>query len=199
MLATIVAVLAFSAVAASAASAHEFRIAGSPLTETVNASGTGGTAEMVWHILKAEVRIECKSTKLTNLLKTGGKSDGEITFESCKIPANANCSVPNVNYHFDGSLAGVKGALTDEILPPSGNTLFELIIKNAGEKSCSVKGTYPVAGKYVCTLPGIETEAVEHEVACKPEGSALKINNEQFTLSYSDKLKLSTSQDWSAS
>lgn len=200
ILAAILTALVVTAATASAASAHEFRIAGNPLTESKSAAGTGGTAEMVWHILKADVRIECKSTKVTDLLKTAGKSDNEITFESCKTPEQAGCSVPNVKYHYEGTLAGVKGALSEEILPESGgSTLFELQIKNAGEKTCAEKGVYPVDGKAICALPGMETEAVEHEVACKPEGGELRINGEQFTMGYSDKLKLSTGQDWSAS
>jgi hypothetical protein len=200
MLAAIVAALAFSAVTVSAASAHEFHIAGSPLTETKTATGTGSTADMVWHILKAEVRIECKSTKVTDDLKTAGKLAGEITFENCKTPEYTGCSVPNVKYDFEGNLAGTKGELTDEVLPEKGgSTLFEFVIKTAAEKTCALKGLYPVDGHYACGLPGVETEALEHEVACKPEESSLTVNNETFTMSYSQKLKLSTGQDWSAS
>lgn len=196
-----IAVMALSAITASAASAHEFHIAGSPLTKEVTATGTGGIADMRWTIGSTEVLIECKSTKLTAHLGTAGKSANEITFESCTMPEYATCSVPNINYHFEGNLAGTKGALTDEVLPEkgAGSTLFYLVIKNAGGKTCLEKGTYGVEGHAVCGLPGIETEALEHELACKPEGSSFRVEGDTFTMSYSPKLKLSTGQDWSAS
>lgn len=199
MLAGVVAALAFSAVVASAASAHEFRVAGSPVTVGTNATGSGGGAELVWTVSKANVRIECKTTALTDVLEAGGKSTGEITLQGCSTPESKNCSVPNVSYKVGDSLGGVKGALTDEFSSPTGvETLFHLAIKNSGEHTCSLKGEYPVVGKYTCALPKVETEAVEHEVACKPEGSELKIDGEKLTMSYSDQVRLTSDLDWSA-
>ncbi len=130
LLAVAVAALAFSAVAASAASAHEFIVAGSHLTETKEATGTGGSVEMAWKVLGNNVRVECKSTALTGYLETGGKSRGEIKVESCKMPEYPNCSVPSLSYKVKDSLAGVNGALTDEFHPAAGSEgLFRLTIK----------------------------------------------------------------------
>lgn len=201
MLATAIAALAFSAVAASAASAHKFIVAGSPIFEgSKEAKGTGGTVEMSWKEVGATIRVECKSTTITDNLEKEGKSSGEIKIEGCKTPEFANCSVANVVYTFHDSLAGVTGALTDEIFRSSElGELFVLSIKAADERACSIHGGYGVDGRYACALPGVETEAVEHEIACKPEGSELTINGAKLTLSYSEKLHLSTGQDWSAS
>jgi hypothetical protein len=180
MLAAVVAVLALSAVAASAASAHEFIVAGSPVIEGAEAKGTGGTVKMAYPFGGGEVQIECKSSTVTNALEYGGKSSDEYTFAGCKIPTAPNCSVPSITYKPFGSLAGTKGALTDKIASgQESGFLFNLEIKNTGEKSCTFKGTFPVDGGYTCTLPGIETEATEHEFAC--EGT-LKINGGPFTL-----------------
>jgi hypothetical protein len=200
MLAAIVAVMALSAIAASAASAHEFRVAGSPLTETKKATGTGGTAELVWTYAGAKVHVECKSTTLADELAREGTSAGSIAFESCKIAASSACKVANFQYKFAGALAGSMGALTDEFLPAvkGSKSLFTLVITNAEGHTCSLKGEYPVVGKYVCALPTVEIEATEHEVACKPEGSELEINASKLTVSYSDQLRLTSGQKWSA-
>jgi hypothetical protein len=190
--------LALSAVTASAASAHEFKIAGSPITKNVEASGSGGTVKMTMVLGGTEVQIECKSSTTTNTLELSGKSTGEYVFGGCTVPGWPACSVPSILYKAHGNLAGVTGALTDEISPREpGGVLFGLTIKNAGEKVCTIKGAYSVEGEYSCTLPGIETEATEHEFTCK--GEHLSTNKAKVTLSYSSKLSLKSGQKWSAS
>ncbi len=185
-------------VGTASASAHEFIVAGSAITKDVEASGTGGTVKMGYAVGGTEVQIECKSSTVANTLEIGGKSSGEYVFEGCKAPAFPTCSVASVPYKASGSLAGVKGALTDEILThePSG-VLFYLNIKNAGEKVCTIKGDWAVEGEYSCTLSGIETEATEHDFACK--GEHLAIDKAKLTLSYSNNLSLKSGQKWSAS
>jgi hypothetical protein len=198
IIATIIAVLASSAVAASAASAHEFHVAGSPLSKEVMATGTGGTVDMSWAV-GSGVSIECKSTTVSGELKTAGKSKNEITFVGCTMPEYKTCKMPNVNYKYEGNLAGSKDALTDEVLPVGGGSvLFEMEIQNATGKSCALKGRYPVEGHFGCTLPEVEIEATEHELACKAQDQ-LKMEGSWFNMSYSDKLALSTGQKWSAS
>jgi hypothetical protein len=183
--------LALSAATSSAASAHEFVVAGSPITKAIEASGTGGTVKIGWFVANVEVPVECKTSTVTNTLEYGGKSKGEYRLTGCKAPGFPKCTVGNIHYTANGGLAGQTGALIDEVA----GVRFELNIGNLNEGICVIKGSYPVHGGYICTLPGIETEATEHEFACKGE---LENSGARFTLSYSNKLSLASGQKWNA-
>lgn len=187
--------LTLSAATATAASAHEFIVAGSPITKETPATGTGGTVRMAYLVDGTEVQIECKSSTVTNTLEFGGKSSGEYVFEGCTIPAFPRCAVPSILYKAHGNLAGGKGALTDELSAVP----FEFTIRNAGEQVCTIKGLFSVEGGYSCTLAGVEAEATEHEVACKGEHLSIGVGKAKLTLSYSNRLSLKSGQKWSAS
>ena len=129
--------LTLSAATATAASAHEFIVAGSPITKETPATGTGGTVRMAYLVDGTEVQIECKSSTVTNTLEFGGKSSGEYVFEGCTIPAFPRCAVPSILYKAHGNLAGGKGALTDENRRYRSNSLLETPVNRfAPSKGC---------------------------------------------------------------
>jgi hypothetical protein len=194
-----VAVLVLGAASASAASAHSYIIAGNPLGKPVLASSKGGTANLEWSFSgSATIHVECSKSTIDETLSYEGKSTGTVILSGCILVGHSNCKVESIHAPYRGELAGSKGALTDQLYVEKH---FAVVIGNANEEkpTCGFKGTWEVTGGYRCTLPEIETEALEHEAACKSAGSELTIAGAALTLSYSGKLSLETGQKWSAS
>lgn len=195
-LVALVAAFAMSAVATASASAHEFIVEGKAVAagEQVAAEGTGGVVKVEKQESNKTVTIECKSSRSKNHLEKEGKSYGGVTFEKCAIVGLSGCQVPNWELKYSEQLVLFEALLADEFKSEAGQEkLGDLEIE-----TCALKGTYAVTGVLTCSLPGIGVEGVEHEVACEPKGSSLKIGGASASITSSEKVRLESGKRWSA-
>ncbi len=171
--------------------------------EALTISGTSGVTKLKSSILKAEILITCKKSKVTGEIEPAGVSQGEAKFEECEVGNSKetfkNCTVPNFKFSFVGQL--IENATTkeveDEFKPKAGSeTLVEIKINSVEGKSCSEKGTFPVKGTQDAELPEQATHKTSRTVAFKPSGSHLSLNGEEATLEDTASVVLSNGDSW---
>jgi hypothetical protein len=170
-------VFAFSAVAATAAQAHEYKVEGSPLAGekpfTVNSTGT---FVLKGKPLGVNTTITCTAVKGSGTLKAAGASNAALEFSSCTVTQVKNCGVSEpIPVTVGDQLIGLG---EDEFKPESGTTFTEVTLTGT---SCSVKGTYKVEGSQVCEISSPGTEAVSHSLSCSETRSSLTLGGRVAT------------------
>jgi hypothetical protein len=213
VLLSMVAVLGFSAVATVSASAAEpttrFSVEGvGEIKEALELTASIGTMQWNVRLFKAKVMIECTSNKLlSDSIEPEGKSKAEVAFESCtfysihsikeSLAANCRISEPIKFKVIDLLIAGKGGLIEDEIKPASGETLVEIAISNAPEKTCLEKGTFPLKGAYTASF-GSEGEVLKkpHELVVTSTGSKLSFGGEPASFTYRTSVELKDLKSW---
>lgn len=185
--------LILSGAVSASASAHAFFVEGKEVagTETVEIEVSGIVLKQGLSTLLGEkIGQECAESDLTGQLEKEGKGKGEIKTGSCKLflvsagkkETLTSCEISSPTFKVNESLfTGPGGVVETEIAPSAGETFFILTIKNASEKTCVLKGTYEVKGKYVCASPEAEVEKITHEVICTSTGSKATFGKEPAT------------------
>ncbi len=167
---------------------------------TGTGSGTGGVSRLRSEILKAEVIITCDKAIFNVELEKAGASKGEVDFEECSIGNTketfVSCSVPNIKFKLAGQLVVEGEEVEIEFKPLMGETLVEIIIQNKGEKTCTLKGHYPVVGTQTCQFPGGRTFKMVHEISCLPSGSRLKFGGNVATFEGNRSIGTSANDNW---
>jgi hypothetical protein len=189
----LLAVLALCAVASASASASEFVVEGTGVSEATKFEGASGVSLLAATIAGVKFEVECTQDTSTGALEAGGDGSATLLLKTCKESKPVNCSVPET----------IEGKLKDKLIggetpeeefeAASGETIFE--IKLTGSE-CAIKGTYTTTGTQKCELPKASEELVEHEVVCKKSGSSLKISGNAATFSSTEKAKLTTGKKW---
>lgn len=195
-----VAAFAVSAVAAAGATAAEYFVEGKAVTTAVPFEGASGVSKLKTKLLGEELVITCKKDALSGDLEAAGASSGEIDFEECgagnsKEPFSS-CEVPTIKSKIVDQLITHEGTIEDEVKPATGETFVEIVLKNKGERTCLLKGSYPVKGTQTCKLPNGETSKVEHKIECRPTGSNLTFNDEPATYEGTEKIKLDSGKEF---
>ena len=196
------AVAALASVAmATAAQAHEYRVGGSPLvgSETLKErTESSVTQELAGTPFGVATHINCSTVEEKGgeiSAPTGGKAD--LEFSGCEVTKPANCTVTEpIKVEVNTELVGPAPGVEVKFLPKNEGVFTTIALK--GEK-CSIKEPFNVTGTQTCALPGGETEATEHEIACASAGSALKAGGKAATFKGGvKKLEISTGGNWSA-
>lgn len=227
LLVALVAVFAFSAVAAASASAHTYVVCKetgtekytehlcktkgetgkwsfAELTAAEKVEGTSGVSKLESNLGGVRVIIECKKDKLTGEIEGGGKSkDTVITYEEC--------SLFQVVKH-------VKEALTTCVVPNiKTKALKDLLIAGKGIgpeeefepetgttfteitiETCALASKTAVTGKQICQLPEATVGKVEHEIECSPTGGELRLGKEAASYYGTATAKLVNGWSWAA-
>jgi len=195
VLLSLVAVFAFSAVAAASASAHSYWVSGTELLEGEKreVEGTSGTSLLV----AAELTVICTRDVFTGTIKGGGDSTATVKFTECSVEAAPRCAVTEpIEFNVGDHLTSFEEKIGDAFEPEAGGT-FVTIKVTGGE--CSLAGKYEVKGKQQCGLgANAEREQEEHEIVCTPAGSELKFGKKAATFEGTDKVKLKGGGNWSA-
>ncbi len=196
----VVTAVALSATAAMA-SAHEFKVEGSAVTERTNLE-THEFTSLNKYVLTGtpflvSVKLECSSVHEEGSINAGGLGTATLQFKSCTAVKPANCSVSEpITTAVNTSLVTGSLGVENQFVPPEGSPFTTITLTGA---ECKLKEPFPVSGSQKCELPGGETEAVEHEINCTTGGSALKAGGAaaKFAGEISG-LKLESGAKWSA-
>lgn len=178
------------AVAASAASAHEYVIEGQPLTSPAPYAGSRERTqllEMRGELLGIKVDLECHRVAVSGDLESGGKSTATVAFSACTITRPTGCAIAEPQeVHPSGQLLSSN---EDELNPF--NDEFQIT-------GCAIKGRYSFTGHLDCELETPELEAVEHYLACPEEKSDMRFGGEPAHFFIANvPLKLASGQKWS--
>lgn len=199
VLLSLLVVFGIYAIASASASAHTFIIEGKEVgtKEKIAAEGTSGTSTMVSTIGSTKVTTVCKAGSSTVELEEGGKAKGRTKTSECSIIGHESaCHVREpIEDAFKEELVIFKEKLAVKEVPVEGEVFTDTEITGA---TCSLKGSYAVTGSQISELPGVEAEAVEHEIVNTPAGSALRIGSNPMTLENTGHSKLASGKKWSA-
>jgi hypothetical protein len=203
VLVALVAVLALGAVAASGASAHEFRVEGKGVTGEEAFTGTGGTVRLVGSVGGVEFSINCEKSASTGDLLGGSELSGRVSIKRCAFTGLGGCSLTaaeetEMEFRLHGQLVGSTTPKVENKGTGGGEALFSFsLLKPAG---CIIaEGVYWAYGHWTCELHEAGVEAVEHEEVCKKsESHLIAISEEKATLAYTEKIGLVSGKKWSA-
>ncbi len=192
------AVTAVSAAMAAAASAanHEYFIEGTAITASETVSGSSGTSKLVAPSL---LTIECTADTFTGTIEPKGLSTATVKFTGCSVVGASTCKVKEpIEFTVNDKLTVFKFEPGDIFEPAAGKAFVTITITGCA----TLEGTYTAEGKQQCELPAAETNQLEHEFVCKPEGSELHLKTKpaEFT-SKEEKVKLTgtnAGKKWSA-
>lgn len=195
VLGALLAVLVLGAVAASGASAFNFRVEGKPLTGTEAFTGSGfsgGMAKVHINVDGTNLNFECKQSAASGSLETGGSWQSEITFKECAITEPAPCQLGanGITLHTVGLLESTEQIYNDG--DGFGGTIFTFEVTG-----CTLAGSYAVTGYWKCELPEAGYEKIYHEENCKKSGSHLKANGLEGSSAYGEQIKLVSGKTWS--
>ncbi len=204
LLVAMIAVFAFSAVAAASASAHAFFVKGVEVKAEEKFETTGTSSSPIQSPAKLQsivggvkVVIECESDVFKDTIEKEGKTTATVKWGGCtvwEIKAGkkthlTTCKVTEpieAKNLKDKLITGPGGVVEEEFEPEtSGGTFTTIEITG-----CALEGKYKVTGIQVCSLPNGEIEGYAHEIVCTPTGSKLKFGAESaaFTDNLADKL-----------
>ena len=140
------------------------------------------------------MHIECDGLHVKGGLLPLGRFLITLKFLECHLTEVEHCTVA------EPIEAKTSGELVNEPVEaeakPEGTSFATIKLEGA---ECPAKGEYPVTGTQTCKLPGIGTEAVEHEILCEESGSKLKLGGKSAFFkgpAISDKLE--SGEKWSA-
>jgi hypothetical protein len=203
ILPSLLATIVVTAIAATPASAHAFKVAGTEVTKAVEAEETTVTNKLESTISKTGVLIECGDEADTNVVtkfeEKGKLSGGELKFGSCipfenskgKREILSSCTVSGSEFKYKGELINgpeleIKGEKTEE----------EFGSMEIAGTECSLKGSYALKGSADCVLPAIEFEEFDHEFYCV--NSKLKLGGEKAKLFDTELFKPKSDAEWNA-
>jgi hypothetical protein len=195
------AVFAFSAVAVTTASAHEYIVGGVVVgtAAEVTGVGTAGPAELRSEIGSTKIVIICKKTSFTGEIEKEGKSKATIKYELCELEEEATgkiltaCTVEPPTAKVNDLLEGGP-PVKDKFEESGGLPFTEITITGA---SCALKvSKVAVKGSQVCELPGGEVEAEKHKIVCSPSGSSLKFGTKTATYTGTVVVELKSHKNW---
>lgn len=194
----VVAALALS-VSAAAASAHEYKSGGSPVTtvQKLKAHLFAGVFVLTGKPFTVSIHVECTKVQESGSIEGGGKGSATLEFRACTTSKPANCTVKEpITTEVLTNLTGGP-PVENEFAPKNGKTFTTITFEGA---SCALKSKpVEVTGSQLCTMPSGETELVAHELACKASGSKLEAGSAKAEFEGSiNGLELESGAEWSA-
>jgi hypothetical protein len=209
-LVAVFAVNAMAAVSASALSNAYFEQPSKALgTEAIE--GVVGSASLQSEVSGLKIIIECTKNSFTGEIEAGGKSKGEIKYESCKVLSVKEgkketltlCKVLEpISFKFlDKLFTQTKAGVVADNFEPSTPPIFVTIeiegstcVLNAGSKVKKFK----VEGTYAASLGAqAEEDQTEHELVFTEAGSSVTFEGKPA--SYTNtvaKLKRTNGKEW---
>ncbi|MGA2163619.1 MAG: hypothetical protein ABSH36_04045 [Solirubrobacteraceae bacterium] len=189
--------IALAGLASASASAHEFIVEEKSLATTEELTGTIGASKLEFKLAGEDTTIECKSGSLKGGIRNTGAMETNLKLSECQIvtwpPVCRAITEPNVWLSDELTTFEEKPGLRFSGLEGK-EFLFEF---RGTSKECTIKPTFPVDGSFTCELPEIKTEAVTHEVACKPAGDKLSVGPNVATFTATAKARLASGKKWS--
>jgi hypothetical protein len=184
--AAILVALAFSAIAASAVQAHEWRIGGSSMTklgltqEATAGSGTGLTIES--NIGGTAFKFTCAESSTGNAIR-GGTGEATLSLSSCTVSEPAKCTAAPFTLKAKTELVTVGGVNYEKFLPKEGQTFGNVVFSN-----CAQAETYPLKGSFAGKAEAGGSLLVEQPVAlskaaAEAAGTSLTMSNKAATAS----------------
>jgi hypothetical protein len=200
------ALLMLSAIGSSSASAaHMFSVEGTEIKSAETAEVVGLYDRIEMTVASTKVAFTCRENASPVKLETSGKSLGKLNYSDCALDEVTSkgiesllttCTVTEpIEFKTKGELIGTKGPVEVELRPETGTLFTTLELTGA---SCALKGKYEVGGSQICSLPGVEVTADDHEVACAESGSKLEVKKEPAKALTDDAIVLVTGKGWSA-
>ncbi|HEY3829325.1 MAG TPA: hypothetical protein VGL57_09025 [Solirubrobacteraceae bacterium] len=194
------AMFVLGAVAASAASAASpaWWVAGTLLKGTEAISETT-TVTKAFSITANSYGVECGSVALEGASIEAEKTAKfkAIAFGGCKVLESSSCTVPTTikTEPLTATLEGTTGHFKLNFAPTTmGKPL--VVIKFSGAK-CALE-TATLTGTMACNYPGVETEAIIHELEfTATSGSHLKEGSLEVKLAGIDDFWLTPEKKWS--
>jgi hypothetical protein len=197
-----VVVMAFSAVAASGASAASWHVGGEELVGSASlASGTtAGGVEFGY----GSVEVRCSGVELkgASIVGPSGGSVEHLVFKGCVFSPGSPCSVKGggaIESKPLSVVAALGGKSPEDTLvlkPASGGVLAEFQVEGT---SCQLAGLVRLTGKVTVVLPEGREELAEQEVLMRTTISSgeLKWNGTGMGLDGGVKVMLASGKAWS--
>jgi hypothetical protein len=187
----LVAVVAMSALVASAASATEpyFKVGtsgtGTELTSTKAATIAIGKGHLFVNELGIIITCEKGSGGGTlfnsnpgTSTKMGALKEGKVTFEECKVEEAPTCELEKtvIEAKEVKGLLGYTGKTTTKVVflvqpTVSGGTFTTVKLKSKAGEECTIAGKYEIKGGLVGEIPTINTLLSSTELELKKEGA----------------------------
>ena len=175
-----------------------------PVASSLPYNGTSGISKLSGTIDGEAVIITCQKNIDTGEIGPEGLSKGTTLFDECSVGNSketfANCEVPSITVTYrDQLIENSSKEIEDELAPEKGTNFVEIVIKNKPEKTCTVKGTFPVTGTQDAKLKEATVAKLLRILEFKPSGSKLKLGGETATFETTVSLDLNNDDDWGAS
>ena len=142
----ILVVLAFSAFAASAVQAKEWRIGSSSMTKlglTEEATaGTGSGLTITSTALGTPLKFTCAETSSGKAIR-GGTGETTLSLSGCAVSEPANCTAAPFTLNAKTELVTIGGVNYEKFLPKEGTTFGNVTLSN-----CAQAETYAVRGSF---------------------------------------------------
>ena len=183
-------------------STNEFIVEGKAIagSEKVVAEGTMGVSTLEIIIGGAEFAFQCTKGVFKNTLASGGVAgEGHVEMKECGSSHNCKIGGQDIIYLGFGGNGLESGPLFDEEFNGAGPHEELTILEIATGGGCAFSGNFKITGYLRAQLPGMETEAVEHEVVYKNSLSHMQLGSEAVYFKGTAKVKLASGKKWSAS
>jgi hypothetical protein len=203
VMAGLVVVMAFSAVAAGGASAAAWRVGGSELVGSASLAPATKMVEDVRLEWYGGATIVCTGVELkgASIAAPSGGSAEHLVFKGCAF-ISGNCSLKGTSIEskslaLTAALGGSGPEDTLVVKPASGKVLAEFTLTGA---SCARAGVYDLTGKVTLVLPSGREELAEQEVSMRTSAASaeLRLDGETaVSLKGAVKAELASGKDWS--
>lgn len=197
-------VLAFSAVAATSASALSWKVESKALAEKSTEALKEATT-LTKSIVFITLGLEVACTKLTvkkGLIEgpAGGNAEAMV-YTACTVPSAINsCEVEKKEVKTKAVTAKLEAGVKVAFIPKVGEEYTTLKIINKGEEICEAKGEYKVTGSVVAEMSKAGTEAKEQPFTfTTTSGSTLKVAGKAATFTGEAQMTLGSGKIWGAS
>jgi hypothetical protein len=179
--------LAVGCAASTPAWGYEFYVGGLALSK---ATSWEGASLSLAKIETSETSVECKKDPLEGLLLLEGKSTATLLLKECTVVKPSQCKVAEpITGKLVGELGESENQIVDELAGSGEKGLIaELHFENKGAETCSL-GKAKLLGTQTCEIIKGEKELLEHELACKPSGSNLKLGTTSAKFTSSEEAK----------
>jgi hypothetical protein len=166
-------------VQAASADAHEYRIAGQPVTSKVSIAGSISFVWLRGTPFGVGAATECVNGEMTGAIEGAGIGKALLSMRECAVYKPAGCTLAELRVDsLESTLEATP--LVESFAPSEGMKLSEFTYQGS---SCSLKGKpTKTEGSFSCSLVEAGVEAESHELYCDIEGSHMKWGGKAATI-----------------
>lgn len=195
MLVTLFAFMSAVASAGASPSSPEFKFEGSGAISEVSKAG-----QQISFYHEGSPEIECKKVSFHEGRLIANSKEGTIKslrLEECKDNSSAKCVItPILSKELKITLGGTSKAVTERFTPTEGTEIAKYEVKNKGEESCAIVGSYRLTGTLTSLAQNDEVSEAEHVSSFAIRGGEVKLREQAIFFSGQIGLALTSGNAW---